>query len=135
MPQEDVPAPALPSLIELLYEFQMFGFSAHLDYSTSELRVIPAPELRLIEDIKEHYDELLYLQPGVCDQCLQWQIRRHTAYWGATVLYCGLCLLKAINLFEKHDRWPETMLDIPTSDRENNEANPTEAQDSAESGF
>jgi len=134
MPQEDVNSPKLPPLVSLLYELQMMGYSTHRDILLDELRVIPVPDDRLTELVKEHYDELLYLQPGVCDQCQQWHIRRHDAYWGATPLYCGLCLLRLIKAFEKQGVWPDPHLEVPTSDRENNEANPTQAQDTTEPG-
>ena len=135
MPQEDITPPVLPDLLVLLYELQVRGFSAHVEIATEELRVIPAPDERLIAKIKEHYEELLYLQPGVCDQCQTWNIRRHDAYWGATPLYCALCLLKIVKVFEKHDRWPDVHFEFAVPDRENNEENPTQTHDTPESDF
>ena len=135
MAQEDVTPPPLPSLVAMLYKMQLFGYSAHHDLITDTLRVIPAPPPEMMGDIKDHYEQLLYLQPGICDQCQAWAMRRHDAYWGAQPLYCGHCLHRIVRLFNDKDRWPEPHFEMPVSDRENDEANTAETQDSPEPGF
>lgn len=134
MPQEDVERPELPTLVELLYEMQLRDFSAHHDILSDTLRVIPTPDDRLTKLFRDFYDQLLYLQPGECDQCRTWHIRRHAGYWGASPLYCGLCLHRIINLFERNNRWPDANFEIPTSDRENYETHTLETQDPFEPG-
>ena len=134
MPQEDVLEPELPGLVTLLYEMQLRNFSAHRDLLTDTLRAIPVPDDRMTDLFRTYFDELLHLQPGECDQCREWHIRRHAGYWGANPLYCGRCLLRIVNVFEKHNRWPDPNLEIPTSTRENNEAHTITPKDPTEPG-
>jgi hypothetical protein len=109
--QEDVQIPDLPALVMLLSDFQIGQYSVEINRTSRMLFVWPTPPDEITELVKVYFEELTYLQPGVCDTCQQWHIRRFDAYWGASPLYCARCLSRIIKHFNTTETWPEVTID------------------------
>ena len=106
MPQEDVETPNLPNMVALLHDLQLGLYSLDWNRDIGILHCTPNPPEDMVKSIRYWYDELKFLQPGVCDSCQQWNIRRLDAYWGASPLYCPRCLNRLLQYFDKTDTWP-----------------------------
>jgi hypothetical protein len=124
IPQEDIKQPTLPSLVETLHDLQIHGISIDLMIGQDQVHVNPLPSKAIVEQIRRHYQELAFLLPGVCDGCDRWSIKRQESFWAARPHFCQACMTMALAYFDRTGRWPEATFEAPTSDRENDEAQP-----------
>lgn len=109
--QEDVAVPQLPELVMFLHDLQIGQYSIEVNRTSKMLFVWPTPPDEYTALVKKFYAELDFLQPGICDTCKQWHLRRFDAYWGASPLFCARCLSRIIKHFNTTESWPEVEID------------------------
>lgn len=104
--QEDIDEVIFPRIVVTLFLLQMHELSVEWDF-VENLKVIPIPDNEdLTERITEHFDELKELQPGHCDECCAWSIKRIKAYWGPRPMFCIQCWRRRMNTYIRTGEWP-----------------------------
>ena len=105
--QEDIDEVGFPSIVVTLYLLQVDELSVEWDY-VENLKVTPLPDRESIaERISESFNELKSLQPGHCDECGQWAIKRVRAYWGPKPMFCVPCWRSRLLQYQRTNHWPE----------------------------
>ena len=111
MEQEQIDEMRFPSLLVMLYKFQELGLSFDWSYQDEMIHSVPIPPDYLNDNIQKHYDAIRNLQPGFCDECGAWWMKRIQAYWGARPLFCPPCWRVRLKKYETTGDWPKA--DIP----------------------
>jgi hypothetical protein len=105
--QEDIDEVGFPPIVVTLYLLQVDELSIEWDY-VENLKVTPLPDRESIADrISENFNELKSLQPGHCDECGQWAIKRVRAYWGPKPMFCVPCWRSRLIQYQRTNHWPE----------------------------
>jgi hypothetical protein len=105
--QEDIDEVGFPPIVVTLYLLQVDELSIEWDY-VENLKVTPLPDRESIADrISENFNELKSLQPGHCDECGQWAIKRVRAYWGPKPMFCVPCWRSRLLQYQRTNHWPE----------------------------
>jgi len=105
--QEDIDEVGFPPIVVTLYLLQVDELSVEWDY-VENLKVTPLPDRESIADrISENFNELKSLQPGHCDECGQWAIKRIRAYWGPKPMFCVPCWRSRLLQYQRTNHWPE----------------------------
>jgi hypothetical protein len=110
--QEDIEEVGFPSIVVTLYLLQVDELSVEWDY-VENLKVTPLPDRESIADrISEHFEELKALQPGHCDECGQWAIKRIRGYWGPKPMFCVPCWRVRLLQYQRTGNWPAADFDL-----------------------
>ena len=110
--QEDIEEVSFPRLVVTLYLLQIDELSVEWDF-VENLKVTPLPDRTDIADrISEHFEHLKALQPGHCDECGQWSIKRIRAYWSPKPMFCVSCWRSRLLQYQRTNRWPEVDFDL-----------------------
>jgi len=110
--QEDIDEVAFPRLVVTLYLLQTQGISIEWDF-IENLKVSPLPEGRDIEErVMEHFEHLKALQPGDCDECGAWALKRVRAYWGPKPMFCVICWKRRLLSYQRSGEWPPAEFDV-----------------------
>jgi len=105
--QEDIDEVGFPPIVVTLYLLQVDELSVEWDY-VENLKVTPLPDRESIADrISENFNELKALQPGHCDECCSWSIKRIRAYWGPKPMFCVPCWRSRLLQYQRTNHWPE----------------------------
>jgi len=105
--QEDIDEVGFPPIVVTLYLLQVDELSVEWDY-VENLKVTPLPDRDSIADrISENFEQLKSLQPGHCDECGQWAIKRVRAYWGPKPMFCVPCWRSRLLQYQRTNHWPE----------------------------
>jgi hypothetical protein len=105
--QEDIDEVGFPPIVVTLYLLQVDELSIEWDY-VENLKVTPLPDRESIADrISENFNELKALQPGHCDECSCWSIKRVRAYWGPKPMFCVPCWRSRLLQYQRTNHWPE----------------------------
>jgi len=105
--QEDIDEVGFPPIVVTLYLLQVDELSVEWDY-VENLKVTPLPDRESIADrISENFEQLKSLQPGHCDECGQWAIKRVRAYWGPKPMFCVPCWRSRLLQYQRTNHWPE----------------------------
>jgi hypothetical protein len=105
--QEDIDEVGFPPIVVTLYLLQVDELSVEWDY-VQNLKVTPLPDRESIADrISENFEQLKSLQPGHCDECGQWAIKRVRAYWGPKPMFCVPCWRSRLLQYQRTNHWPE----------------------------
>jgi hypothetical protein len=107
MNQEDVDQLRYPPLMVTLFKFQELGLSFDWSYQDEMIHSVPIPPDYLNDRIQMFYDEIRNLQPGFCDECGEWWMKRVQAYWGPRPLFCVPCWRSRLNNYIKTGDWPK----------------------------
>lgn len=111
---EDIDAMKFDGLLITLYKFQWYGLSFDWSYKDEMLHSVPVPPDHLNDRIQTYYDQIRHLQPGYCDECGEWWMKRVQAYWGARPLFCVPCWKRRLSTFQETNRWPEPEFEYET---------------------
>jgi len=105
--QEDIDEVGFPPIVVTLYLLQVDELSVEWDY-VENLKVTPLPDRDSIADrISENFEQLKSLQPGHCDECGQWAIKRIRAYWNPRPMFCVPCWRSRLLQYQRTNHWPE----------------------------
>jgi len=107
MQQEDIDEVKFSSLLVTHYKYQELGLSFDWSYKDEMIHSVPIPPENLNDRIQRHYDEIRALQPGFCDECGDWWMKRVQAYWGPRPMFCVPCWRKRLNYYKKTNDWPQ----------------------------
>jgi len=112
IPQEDIEPTKFPPLVVTLYQLQRYEHSLEYHLAEQTLKCSPAPTESLSERIAKEYEQLKELQPGFCDECGAWSIRRIMAYWNPSPLFCLPCWEARLDYYRFSGNWPEADLGL-----------------------
>lgn len=106
IPQEDIETIKFPPLVVFLFQCQELALSFDWSYKDEMIHCVPLPPEDMNDRIQRFYDELVALQPGFCDECSEWWIKRVKAYWGPEPMFCVPCWRNRLNTYKKTGDWP-----------------------------
>ena len=110
--QEDIDEVRFPRIVVTLYLLQIDELSVEWDF-LENLKVTPLPDRADIADrISEHFEELKALQPGHCDECGQWVIKRIRSYWSSRPMFCVPCWRVRLLQYQRTGNWPAVDFDL-----------------------
>lgn len=107
---EEIDAMKFPPLVVFLLALQEEGLSFDWSYKDGMIHSIPVPGEHLADKIQRFYEELRALQPGYCDECLEWWPRRFQSYWSSRPLFCPPCWKSRIRRYQLSGQWPQAEL-------------------------
>jgi hypothetical protein len=96
--------------LPMRYEWQRHSYTSigWNDPRGVDDKVTPLPDRDSIADrISENFEQLKSLQPGHCDECGQWAIKRVRAYWGPKPMFCVPCWRSRLLQYQRTNHWPE----------------------------
>ena len=112
MNQEDIDEMKFPPLLVTLFQFQELGLSFDWSYKDEMIHSVPVPPVELHDRIQRFYEEIRHLQPGFCDECGDWWMKRVQAYWGPRPMFCVPCWRKRLSFYKKTGDWPQAEFNV-----------------------